>query len=80
MSKQVTIRGVTPQLAERLEGLARQRGLSVNATVLELLEGALGVSARRERFKRYATWSKDEVDDFDRLLREQRNIDEELWK
>lgn len=42
MSKQLTIRDVDEQLAERLRHEAQRRGLSVNRTVLQLLRQALG--------------------------------------
>ena len=80
MSKQLTLRGVSAALADRLGALARQRGQSINTTALELLEQALGVRAREQRFKRYATWSTGEVEEFDGLIREQRVIDDKLWK
>ena len=42
MAKQITIRGVTPELSRRLEQLAKARGSSLNATVLGILERASG--------------------------------------
>jgi plasmid stability protein len=77
---QLTIRGVSDQLAERLRVLARERGESVNSTVLALLERALGLDARRERLARYATWTEDDFGEFERALAEQRQVDHDLWK
>ena len=77
---QLTIRGVSDVLAERLRGLARERGESVNSTVLALLEDALGLDARRERLARYATWTRDDLGEFERALSEQRQVDPDLWK
>jgi hypothetical protein len=80
MAKQLTIRGVSDELGRRLTRLSRDRGQSVNATALSILEDAVGVNARRARLKRYATWSVADVAEFDRALADQRVIDDELWQ
>lgn len=78
--RQLTIRGVSDDMADRLRALARERGESVNSTVLALLEDALGIDARRERLARYATWTPDDLGEFERALSEQRQVDPDLWK
>jgi plasmid stability protein len=80
MSKQLTIRGVSEDLASRLESLAEDRGQSVNATVLEILEGAMGVEGRLERLRRYATWTETDLEEVERAVAAQRTVDDELWK
>lgn len=78
--KQITVRNVTPELARRLKELSEVRGESVNATILHILGQALGVSERRKRLERYATWEEADRHEFDEALREQRTIDDALWK
>ena len=80
MEKQLTIRGVPVALARKLERLSRERGLSVNATVLGILHDALDVSRRRERLARYATWTAEEVAQMQDAIAAQREIDESLWR
>lgn len=80
MAKQITVRGVSKELSERLERLSRARGKSLNATVLELLEQAIGVDARRERLERYATWTREDLQEFNGALEAQRCIDERAWQ
>ncbi len=80
MPKQLTIRGVSDELGRRLSRLSRERGESVNATALAILEDAVGVDARRRRLERYATWSAADLAEFDRALADQRVIDDELWQ
>ena len=80
MSKQITVRNVSKQLARRLEKLAEARGQSVNATVLQLLERATGIDGRRERLSHYTTWTKEDVDELDAAVRMQRTIDRKLWE
>jgi len=80
MAKQLTIRGVSEELARRLEALSADRDQSVNTTVLELLDKALGIEHRRERLQRYATWTPEELEEFETELKAQRNVDAKLWQ
>ncbi|MEA2691048.1 MAG: hypothetical protein QOJ16_435 [Acidobacteriota bacterium] len=47
MANQLTIRSVSEEVKERLKILSRSRGQSVNATLLEILEAAVGVEDPR---------------------------------
>ncbi|MBL8953468.1 MAG: hypothetical protein JNK82_22020 [Myxococcaceae bacterium] len=80
MSRQITIRHDSPELAKRLKARAHRDGKSVNTLIVEVLERAVGLSQRAERLKRYVTWSEDELDAFNEALRSQRTIDEDLWR
>lgn len=81
MSKQITVRGVDPELSKRLERMAKARGTSVNAAILRVLEDAVGldVAARRARLSRYTTWSDEDLRDFANALAAQRVVDAKLW-
>jgi plasmid stability protein len=80
MSKQLTIRGVSDEVGRRLEILSRSRGQSLNATVLEILESAVGVDERRQRLARYATWTQKDLEEFNEALAAQRTLDDPLWR
>jgi len=80
MTKQLTIRGVPEEVTRRLARMSQHRGKSMNATVLEILEGAAGLQGRRARLDRYVTWTDDDLDEFEDALKAQRVIDEELWR
>jgi len=80
MSRQLTIRGVSEEVGQRLENLSKARGRSVNATVLEILETAVGVDERRRRLARYATWTPEDLAEFNQALAAQRTVDDPLWK
>jgi hypothetical protein len=82
MVKQITVRGVSYLLSRRLHEMSRAQGKSVNATVIEILEGAAGVDTERRiaRLKRYITWTASDGAEFDQSLRAQRVIDEKLWR
>jgi hypothetical protein len=79
MRKQLTLRGVSKELARRLARLAEQRGASINTTVLELLERATGMDARRERLARYTTFSDADRSELDDAIALQRTIDPDQW-
>ena len=80
MGKQLTIRGVSDEVGQRLESLSRARGQSLNATVLAILEAAVGVDERRQRLARYATWTQEDLEEFNEALVAQRSIDDPLWR
>jgi plasmid stability protein len=80
MSRQLTIRGLSEEVGQRLESLSRARGQSVNATVLAILESAVGVNERRRRLARYATWTQEDLEEFNEALFAQRSIDDPLWR
>jgi plasmid stability protein len=72
MPKRLTIRGVPEEVGQRLEGLSRARGQSVNTTVLEILGAAVGVDQRGRRPARYATWTPEDLTEFNEALAAQR--------
>lgn len=78
--RQITVRHPSAELARRLKALAEASGRSLNATILGLLEDALGVAERRERLLRWATWTDDDCAAFDEALRAQRTVDDDLWR
>ena len=80
MGTQLTIRGVSEEVGQRLDSLSRSRGQSLNATVLEILESAVGVAERRQRLARYTTWTDEDLEEFNEALAAQRNIDDLLWR
>ena len=82
--KTMTIRSVSTELAAALEAEKRRRGLSLNRTVLSLIEEALGISEGRARsngLRRLAgTWSEDEFKRLEEAVAPLGEIDGELWK
>lgn len=76
----MTIRGVPEEVAGKLLRLSRERGRSVNTTVLEILRQAVGTDARRERLARYATWTSEDLAQVEDAVAAQRVIDDSLWR
>lgn len=78
--KQITIRNPSADLSRRLREISRARRESLNTTVLRLLEEAVGLTERRQRLARYATWTEADREEFEAALGAQRVVDEELWR
>jgi hypothetical protein len=81
--RHLTVRGVPPSLARALEREARDRGQSLNQTVKELLERALGLPSGSydNGLRRFAgTWTDAELSRFERATARFESVDEELWK
>lgn len=83
--KTLTIRNVTPRLADALEKEKRRLGTSMNGTVLHLLSESLDLNEHASRWtnglERFAgTWTEEEFEEFERNTAVFSVIDEELWK
>ena len=64
--RQITVRNPSAELVEALRAVAHERGESLNATILHLLGVALGVDERRRRLKRCASWTVEDLEEFDK--------------
>ncbi len=85
--KVITLRNIPPDVARRIEEKSARSGLSLNKTVISILEEGLGLSGgerprvRNNDFDEFCgIWSEEQADEFDRSLAEQRRIDPELWE
>jgi hypothetical protein len=82
----ITVRNLPPKVAKAIREKARKERLSMNKAVIRLLEEATGATQEARKvvhhdFDRFfGTWSKKEADAFDQALREQRQIEPEMWK
>ena len=73
---EITLRNVDPELSRRLRAVSAERGESLNSTVLRLLKDAVGLDPRRDRLRRYVTWTAEDLSEFTDALRAQRVVDE----
>jgi hypothetical protein len=85
--KTITLRKLPPALERRVEQKAQELGLSLNKTVLRLLEEHLMPASRPLGGKEHhdldhlaGRWSREEAEEFDRSLADQRRIDPEIWE
>lgn len=80
----ITVRNLPPAVAKAVRERARRERLSLNKAIVRMLEEATGAGAGKravhhdlDRF--FGTWSRAEADAFDVVVREQRQIDPEMW-
>ena len=78
------IRHVPPELSRALDDEKRRRGKSLNRTVLDLLAQALGLGSPAPRTNGLAelagTWSRGDLEQFEKAIAPTEQIDEELWR
>ncbi len=84
--KAITLRGASPALEQAIRERASASGLSLNKTVLRMLEESLGRQTGCTRRLHHdldhlaGTWSQEETEAFEADLADQRKVDPELWK
>jgi hypothetical protein len=85
-ARPITLRNLPPAVARAVRDRAQADGVSLNKAVIRLLEEALGLSrTKRPKVKHdlsefVGAWSDEEAEEMMRLLREQRQIEPEMWK
>lgn len=84
--KAITLRNIPPEVQKAIRAKARQKRISVNRAVLELLQERVG-SMENKRKTIYSdlddlagSWSSAEARSFAKALGAQRQIDDELWR
>ena len=82
--KHLTVRNVPPAIAKALDKERHGRGLSLNETVIRLLQRALGLDSSIKRSNGLeqlaGDWSEEEFQDFERAVAPMEEIDEEMWR
>ena len=85
--KAVTIRGVEPEVAERLKLTAAKQGKSINQLTLEIIKESLGFKKANKYSREYddlddlfGRWSEDEFNEIHLKINQERQIDQDLWK
>ena len=85
--KQITIRGIPPDVEKAIRREAREKKVSLNRAILNLLEKAVGKKGKRSDKHIYkdldylcGAWAKEEGEEFNASLRSLREIDEDIWK
>ncbi len=84
----ITLRNIPLELQETIRQRASEEGLSLNKTILRMLEESLGLRQRGGRRRSIhhdldhlaGTWTEEEADAFDAALADQRQVDPELWQ
>jgi hypothetical protein len=84
--KTISLRGIDEELAENLKRTAKERGGSINKTVLEILRNSLGLNSRtrgrvfHDLDDLAGTWSDTDWQQFKKATKFFDTIDKDLWK
>jgi hypothetical protein len=85
--KALTIRGVDPEVAEKLKITAREQGKSVNNLIIEFIKINLGLIKKKQFSCKYddldklfGRWNDDEFNKVNHSINIQRQIDQDLWE
>ena len=83
--KVITLRNIPTPVARLIEKRSARSGLSLNKTVIRLLEELLAAepgeaAEHRDLDELAGAWSDEDAREFDRILAEQRRVDTELWE
>ena len=86
--KQITVRGFEDELADRIRGLAKQDGTSLNQAALKLLRKGVGLAdpgqgpdtVGSSLDHLIGSWSDDAAAELDATLEEFEVIDEAAWR
>ncbi|MFP4049391.1 MAG: hypothetical protein ACLFT8_05540 [Desulfovermiculus sp.] len=80
--KQFTIRGLDPEIEEKIRDLARQKQKSINQVIKEIIQKELkGSQYPASSLKNLAgKWSKEEANEFKHNIATCEQIDKEIWE
>ena len=79
--RQITVRNIPAAIEAKLRSLAARSGLSLNQTVIQLLETATGErpkARQRDLSPIAAKWDDHDVDAFERAMDAFESVDEEV--
>ncbi len=82
----MTIRGLDDVTVSALKERARRGGMSINATLLNILKEQLGLKKKPRRVvyddldHLAGTWDKKDYSEFQKKVRDFEKIDKDLWK
>ena len=84
--KAITIRGIEPEVAEKLKHSAALQGKSANRLLLEMIYRELGVENEKKYSRCYSDldelfgqWNNEEFQEISKTIEQERQIDPELW-
>ena len=85
--KTVTIRGLEPEIAEKLKSTAAKEGKSINQLTLDIIKESLGFKKEKKYSRQYndldhlfGRWTEQEFKEIQEGINQARQIDRELWE
>ena len=84
--KAITLRNIPPELQKAIREKARRKRISANRAVLELLQERVGGTGGTRKTVHTdlddlaGSWTTAEAKAFEKALRLQRRVDDDLWR
>jgi hypothetical protein len=82
--QQITIRGIEPEIGEKIRQIARQNRQSINQVLKEIIRKEFGAGRHLPRaatLKQLAGgWSHDDAAEFECAIEFCEQIDEDMWR
>jgi hypothetical protein len=84
--KQITLRGIDPELEREIRRKARETGKSLNRVVRDLVAEGAGLAKGKRKRKGASLaelaggWTEKEAREFEEAVRIFEKIDKEMWK
>jgi DNA polymerase III delta subunit len=81
----ITLRNIPPEVQKAIQRKAREKKISANRAVIELLRERVGILENKKKVYHdlddlAGSWSAKEAKSFEKALGELRRIDEDLWR
>ncbi len=80
----LTLRGIDPALRSALVAEATRLGISLNALILQLLRGSLGLSSDQQLTHDLdalaGSWSRQDAEEFLAAIQDFEEVDPSLWQ
>jgi hypothetical protein len=84
--KAITLRGLDPEISEKLKQAASKEGKSANRLILDMIKRELGLEKEKKYSKQYhdlddlfGRWTREEFREIQGRIERERRIDPELW-
>jgi hypothetical protein len=82
--QQITIRGIAPEIEQKIRRIARSNRQSINQVIKEIIHkefGRQGVKPLADSLKELAGgWSRKDASDFELSIKSCEQIDEDMWR
>lgn len=82
--RQLTVRGIEPEIEQKIRRIAKKNGKSINQVIKEIIEEKFkdqGQKTPASSLRQLAGgWSCEEAADFERAIQSCEQIDAEMWR
>jgi TRAP-type C4-dicarboxylate transport system substrate-binding protein len=82
----ITLRNIPPEIQKAIRSKARQKRISANKAVIEMLQERVGMLEGRSKTVHHdldelaGSWSASEATIFAKTVRQMRTLDRDLWR